>query len=89
MAEPTAPSDDTPLDQFSQCHSGILKHLGSLAELPSLIEPEEAAAHILAGLTSSRFEIAFPRGFISMLKLLRLLPYRLYFPLVARRTGVS
>lgn len=57
--------------------------------MPSLIEPEEAAAHILAGLTSSRFEIAFPRGFISMLKLLRLLPYRLYFPLVARRTGVS
>ena len=46
MAEPTAPSDDTPLDQFSQCHSGILKHLGSLAELPSLIEPAARARRI-------------------------------------------
>ena len=27
-----------------------------------------------------------PAGFVAMLKLLRILPYRLYFPLVARST---
>jgi NAD(P)-dependent dehydrogenase (short-subunit alcohol dehydrogenase family) len=57
--------------------------------MPFLMEPEAAAARIIAGLEGDGFEIAFPRRFIYILKLLRLLPYRLYFALVARQTGVS
>jgi NAD(P)-dependent dehydrogenase (short-subunit alcohol dehydrogenase family) len=54
--------------------------------MPFLIEADAAAARIAKGLQSSRFEITFPRRFTYMLKLLRCLPYRLYFPLVARAT---
>jgi hypothetical protein len=32
------------------------------------------------------FEITFPKRFTSLMKVLRCLPYRLYFPLVARAT---
>jgi NAD(P)-dependent dehydrogenase (short-subunit alcohol dehydrogenase family) len=55
--------------------------------MPSLLTPEDAARRILAGLAGSRFEIAFPFGFVTWMRLLRLLPYRLYFPLMARLTG--
>jgi NAD(P)-dependent dehydrogenase (short-subunit alcohol dehydrogenase family) len=54
--------------------------------MPFLIGADVAADRIAAGLRSSRFEIAFPRVFVWLLKLLRLLPYGLYFPLVARNT---
>jgi NADP-dependent 3-hydroxy acid dehydrogenase YdfG len=54
--------------------------------MPFLISPEEAALRIAEGLRSMRFEITFPRRFTYILKLLRCLPYRLYFPLVARAT---
>lgn len=57
--------------------------------MPFLMTPEAAAARILAGLEGNGFEIAFPRRFVWILKLLRLLPYQLYFALVARQTGVS
>ena len=36
---------------------------------------------------SNRFEITFPRRFTWQLKLLRVLPYRLYFAITRRRTG--
>jgi NAD(P)-dependent dehydrogenase (short-subunit alcohol dehydrogenase family) len=55
--------------------------------MPFLMPSEEAARRICAGLTTDRFEIAFPRRMSWSLKLLNLLPYRLYFPLVARGTG--
>ena len=48
---------------------------------------EEAAERIVRGLAGSAFEIAFPRRFAWMLKLLGCLPDRLYFPLVAKVTG--
>lgn len=54
--------------------------------MPFLIGADVAADRIATGLRSSRFEIAFPRAFVAILKLLRLLPYRLYFPLVGRGT---
>ena len=54
--------------------------------MPFLIDADLAADRIARGLRSSRFEIAFPRIFVALLKLLRLLPYRLYFPLVDRAT---
>ncbi|MFW1677130.1 SDR family NAD(P)-dependent oxidoreductase [Pontibacter sp. JAM-7] len=52
--------------------------------MPCLMEPEVAAQRILKGLLSNRFEITFPRRFTYCLKLLRLLPYRLYLGLIAR-----
>jgi NAD(P)-dependent dehydrogenase (short-subunit alcohol dehydrogenase family) len=55
--------------------------------MPALITPDEAAAAILRGLASSAFEIHFPKRFTYFMKLLRLLPYRLYFFLIRRITG--
>ena len=55
--------------------------------MPALITPEEAADEIIAGLARTGFEIHFPRRFTFWLKLLRLLPYRTYFPLARRLTG--
>lgn len=56
--------------------------------MPHLMDVETAATRIEAGVTRGRsFEIAFPRRFVFQLKLLRLLPYRLYFALVSRATG--
>lgn len=57
-------------------------------KMPALITPEQAAQDILAGLASGGFEIHFPKRFTRVLKLLSLLPYRLYFPLVRRMTGL-
>jgi NAD(P)-dependent dehydrogenase (short-subunit alcohol dehydrogenase family) len=54
--------------------------------MPFLVGAELAADRIARGLRSGRFEIAFPRPFVAFLKLLRILPYTLYFPLVARAT---
>ena len=54
--------------------------------MPFLISAELAADRIVRGLKGSGFEIAFPTGFVLIMKLLRLLPYRLYFPLVGRST---
>lgn len=55
--------------------------------MPALMSPPEAAAAIVSGLSRGDFEIHFPKRFSRVLKLLRLLPYRLYFPLVRRATG--
>jgi len=56
--------------------------------MPALIEADEAAREILAGIERGAFEIHFPKRFTRVLKLLKLLPYRLYFPLVHRITGL-
>ena len=56
--------------------------------MPALIEPDEAAEGILAGLARGRFTIAFPRRFTAWMRLLRNLPDRLYFPLVHKATGL-
>jgi short-subunit dehydrogenase len=52
--------------------------------MPFLIEPDEAAQAILRRLDDSGFEISFPRVFALQMKLLRLLPDRLYFWLIRR-----
>jgi NAD(P)-dependent dehydrogenase (short-subunit alcohol dehydrogenase family) len=57
-------------------------------KMPCLISPEQAADAIARGLEGRGFEITFPKRFTYVLKLLRCLPYRLYFPLVARITSV-
>lgn len=59
---------------------------GNDFKMPALITPERAAADILDGLGSGGFEIHFPKRFTRILKLLSLLPYRWYFPIVRRLT---
>lgn len=55
--------------------------------MPFLMPVDEAADALYRGLMSDRFEIVFPRRFAAILKLARMLPYGLYFPLVRRVTG--
>jgi short-subunit dehydrogenase len=57
-------------------------------KMPALISAQEAASATLAGLERGRFEIHFPRRFTFLMKLMQLLPYRLYFALVRRITGL-
>lgn len=57
-------------------------------KMPALIEAGEAAREILAGIEAGAFEIHFPKRFTRVLKALNLLPYRAYFPLVHRITGL-
>lgn len=57
-------------------------------EMPALITSEEAARQIITGLERGEFEIHFPKRFTLWLKLLRLLPYRLYFAAVHKMTGL-
>lgn len=57
-------------------------------EMPALISPEEAARQILRGWRQGRFEIHFPRRFTLGMKLLALLPFRLYQAAIRRFTGL-
>jgi len=57
--------------------------------MPYLLEPDDAAARIWRGLDGSAFEIAFPKRFVSQLKLLRNLPYPLYFSAIRKATGIG
>jgi NAD(P)-dependent dehydrogenase (short-subunit alcohol dehydrogenase family) len=56
--------------------------------MPALITSDEAAQHILRGWRDGLFEIHFPKRFTRWLQMLRILPYRWYFSLVRRATGL-
>jgi NAD(P)-dependent dehydrogenase (short-subunit alcohol dehydrogenase family) len=56
--------------------------------MPALIGADEAAREILRGIERGAFDIHFPKRFTRVMKLLRLLPYPLYFRLVRRYTGL-
>ena len=45
---PSAPDSATPIDDFSQCHVGILGHLQQLGRLPALLQPAAQARQIAA-----------------------------------------
>ncbi len=55
--------------------------------MPFLIPVERAIDRLVAGLAGEAFEITFPRRFALILKLTQILPYRLYFWLIKRKTG--
>jgi NAD(P)-dependent dehydrogenase (short-subunit alcohol dehydrogenase family) len=56
--------------------------------MPFLVTAETAADRIHDGLVRSRrFEIAFPRAFALQVRMLSILPYALYFPLLRKLTG--
>jgi NAD(P)-dependent dehydrogenase (short-subunit alcohol dehydrogenase family) len=56
--------------------------------MPAIISPDQAAQEILKGWHAGQFHIHFPKRFTRVLLLLRLLPYRAYFALVRRGTGL-
>lgn len=55
-------------------------------EMPSIITPEAAALEIINGFEKGEFEIHFPKRFTNMLKILRHLPYSLYFAAIKKTT---
>lgn len=55
-------------------------------KMPFLMKADAAAQAFYRGLLSNQFEITFPKRFAWQLKLLRCLPYAVYFPLVRRST---
>ena len=57
--------------------------------MPFMIGLDDAARRICDGFERGGFEIAFPRRLAWLLKALNLLPYTLYFPLVAKATGAK
>jgi NADP-dependent 3-hydroxy acid dehydrogenase YdfG len=56
-------------------------------DMPFLMKPDEAARRIVAGLKKPGFEIAFPRRFAWLLRLVGLLPNQAYFAAIRRMTG--
>lgn len=50
--------------------------------MPFLMNPQDAARRTIEGLAAGKFEVAYPTRFVAILKLLRVLPYRLYFWLI-------
>lgn len=56
--------------------------------MPALMSADDAALALVDGLEKGQFHIHFPRRFTNMLRLARLLPYRLYFWLVHKVTGL-
>ncbi|CAN5137765.1 SDR family NAD(P)-dependent oxidoreductase [soil metagenome] len=61
---------------------------GNAFKMPALISADTAAAEIVRGMESGRFHIHFPRRFTNWLRLARLLPYRTYFWLIHKVTGL-
>jgi NAD(P)-dependent dehydrogenase (short-subunit alcohol dehydrogenase family) len=56
--------------------------------MPALITPEQAAGEMLRGWARGHFEIHYPRRFTRVMKLMSLLPFRLYQALVRKATGL-
>lgn len=56
--------------------------------MPALMPAADAALALVDGLEKGQFHIHFPRRFTNTLRLVRLLPYRLYFWLVHKVTGL-
>jgi NAD(P)-dependent dehydrogenase (short-subunit alcohol dehydrogenase family) len=57
-------------------------------KMPALMSPEDAAHALVDGLERGQFHIHFPKRFTNSMRLARLLPYRLYFWLIHKVTGL-
>ena len=53
--------------------------------MPFLMEVEEAGRLTIKGLKARKFEIAYPWQFVTILKIMRLLPYALYLKIIRRQ----
>jgi len=61
---------------------------GNEFKMPALITASAAANELLRGIERGEFHIHFPKRFTNWLRLLRLLPYRWYFWLIHKATGL-
>jgi short-subunit dehydrogenase len=61
---------------------------GNDFKMPALISATTAAAELLHGIERGEFHIHFPKRFTNWLRLLRLLPYRWYFRIIHKATGL-
>lgn len=52
--------------------------------MPFIMELEDAALAMYKGLATRKFEVTFPKRFTWIMKLLRILPYPIYFPVTRR-----
>jgi len=52
--------------------------------MPFLMEPERAAERLVAGLSTGRFEVTFPRRLAWPMKVIDLLPYPVFFWLIRK-----
>jgi short-subunit dehydrogenase len=50
--------------------------------MPFLMKADEAARLTIAGLAKGRFEIAYPTAFVTILKVMRVMPYWLFFRII-------
>jgi NAD(P)-dependent dehydrogenase (short-subunit alcohol dehydrogenase family) len=57
-------------------------------KMPALMPASVAAAQMLEGIARGEFQIHFPKRFTNWLRLARLLPYRWYFFLIRKVTGL-
>ncbi|MGK5046003.1 SDR family NAD(P)-dependent oxidoreductase [Janthinobacterium sp. GB4P2] len=57
-------------------------------KMPALMTAHDAAAAMLDGIERGQFHIHFPKRFTNTLRLARLLPYRAYFWLIRKVTGL-
>jgi NAD(P)-dependent dehydrogenase (short-subunit alcohol dehydrogenase family) len=55
--------------------------------MPGLMKVDDASKRIVQGLKTGGFELTFPRRLSWTLKLMNMLPYSIYFPLMARAMG--
>lgn len=55
-------------------------------KMPFIISQDDAANEIYQGLLKKKFEIHFPKKFTFFIKLLKLIPYKLYFALTKKIT---
>ncbi len=56
--------------------------------MPALISAQQAATQLIRGIERGEFHIHFPRRFTNWLRFARLLPYRCYFWLIHKVTGL-
>lgn len=57
-------------------------------KMPALLSAPAAAVALVGGIEAGAFHIHFPKRFTNWLRLARLLPYRWYFALIHRVTGL-
>ncbi len=57
-------------------------------KMPALMTAAQAAAEMVDGIEGGQFHIHFPKRFTNSMRLARLLPYRMYFWLIHKVTGL-
>jgi NAD(P)-dependent dehydrogenase (short-subunit alcohol dehydrogenase family) len=76
--------------KISVCNPGFVKTpmtVDNRMPMPFLMDLDDACDALYRGIMRQKFEIAFPRRFIVILKLFRCLPYRFYFPIMRKFSG--